>query len=164
MPTTPPSKPRIIVSACLLGHRVRYDGGHKFNQKVHSFLLSLEGAEIIPVCPETASGMPSPRPCQEFRGGAGKEVLCGKASIINEKGMDVTASFIAGSLKEFVRCLEKETRPVLAILKNKSPSCGHGKVYIDEKLTSGNGVFTTLLEFSGIRVISEEDLESSSDF
>ena len=98
MKTTPPSSdPKIIVSACLLGHNVRYDGGNKFNQAVQDFLHSIPEAAIITVCPESASGMPSPRPAQEFRGGAGKDVLQGKASVINENGKDVTSEFIRGS-------------------------------------------------------------------
>lgn len=163
MPTTRPSNPRIIVSACLLGFDVRYDGGNKLNQAVNDFLL-LEQAEVIPVCPETASGMPSPRPPQEFKGGTGKDVLRGKASIVNEEGTEVTTPFIKGSLKELVKSLEKKPKPVLAILKNKSPSCGHGKVYLDGKLSDGNGVFAELLELSGIKVISEEELEANPEF
>lgn len=164
MPTTPPFNPRIIVSACLLGHNVRYDGGNKLNPSVKDFLLLLEPFEIIPICPETASGMPSPRPPQEFRGGTGEAVINGKASIVNEKGVDVTADFINGSLKELVKCIETEPLPVLAILKNKSPSCGHGKVYLDGNLSAGNGVFSELLERAGIKVISEEDLEEDPEF
>ena len=164
MPTTPPFSPRIIVSACLLGHPVRYDGGHKFNQTVKDFLLQLEPFEIIPVCPETASGMPSPRPSQEFRGGTASEVIAGKASIVNEKGTDVTSEFLNGSLMEMVKCIETEPLPLLAILKSKSPACGHGKVYLDGKLTTGNGVFAELLERAGVKVISEEDLEANQEF
>ncbi len=164
MKTTPPSSnPLIVVSACLLGMDVRYDGGNKYNQTVNDFLLN-ERVEVIPVCPESASGMPSPRPSQEFRGGTGKEVLHGMALIVNEEGIDVTDAFLEGSNKDLARCLKREFLPVLAILKDKSPSCGHGKIYVDGKISEGNGVFAELLEQAGIKVISEAELEADPEF
>ena len=162
MKTTPRSNPHIIVSACLLGFDVRYDGGNKFNQAVNDFLL-LARAEVIPVCPEAAAGMPSPRPSQEFKGGTGAEVLHGTAFILNKEGADVTGFFMEGSRKLLDKCLKKEPRPALAILKNKSPACGHGKVYVDGKISTGNGVFAELLKLSGIKVISEEELEADPE-
>ena len=68
----------VLVSACLLGHNVKYNGGNNDNSAVHAFLRD---KQVIPVCPEVLSGMPVPRPPVE---------LC-KGRVINEKGMDLTA-------------------------------------------------------------------------
>jgi uncharacterized protein YbbK (DUF523 family) len=48
----------VIVSACLVGIRSRYDGTDSFSEDVVS---SLKGAFIIPVCPEQMGGLPGRR-------------------------------------------------------------------------------------------------------
>ena len=73
----------VLVSACLLGQNVKYNGGNNHNAAVHAFLRD---KQIIPVCPEVLSGMPVPRPPVE---------LC-KGRVINEKGMDLTAIYQKG--------------------------------------------------------------------
>ena len=73
----------VLVSACLLGQNVKYNGGNNHNAAVHAFL---RGKQIIPVCPEVLSGMPVPRPPVE---------LC-KGCVINKKGMDLTAIYQKG--------------------------------------------------------------------
>ena len=73
----------VLVSACLLGQNVKYNGGNNHNAAVHAFL---RGKQIILVCPEVLSGMPVPRPPVE---------LC-KGRVINKKGMDLTAIYQKG--------------------------------------------------------------------
>jgi uncharacterized protein YbbK (DUF523 family) len=51
---------KIGISACLLGERVRYDGGHKRNQMLLDY-LALRYA-LVPICPEVAAGLGVPRP------------------------------------------------------------------------------------------------------
>ena len=49
---------KIVVSACLLGHNCKYNGGNNFDEKVMAFL---QGKEVIPVCPEVLAGLGVPR-------------------------------------------------------------------------------------------------------
>ena len=78
---------KIAVSACLLGHCCKYNGGHNKNQDVLDFLQD-QGAEILPVCPETAGGLPRPRPPAEIQP---------DGRVVDNTGTDVTAAFQAGA-------------------------------------------------------------------
>ena len=86
---------KILVSRCLLGHRVRYDGGAHgpFDQ------LGAWQAEgrIVPLCPEVAGGLPTPRPAAEISGGQGVQVWSSQARVLTEAGEDVTAQFVDGA-------------------------------------------------------------------
>jgi len=135
-----------LCSACLLGIRCRYDGKSKRNRKV----IELTKKEIlIPVCPEQLGGLPTPREPAEQKG----------KKVFTRSGKNVTKKILKGA-KEVLRVAElfgiKE-----AILKQKSPSCGCGKIYdgtFTGKLIKGDGVTTSLLKKNKIKVISEEDL------
>ena len=144
-----------ICSACLLGIKCRYDGRDKPNAKV----LDLAKKEIlIPVCPEQLGGLSSPRDPSETTG-IGSEVLDGKARVITKDGKDVTQNFIKGA--EEVLKLAKLFNVKEAILKQRSPSCGCGKIYdgtFSNTLVDGDGVAAALLKRNNINVISEEDL------
>ncbi|MFH1207811.1 MAG: DUF523 domain-containing protein [Patescibacteria group bacterium] len=145
-----------LCSACLLGVNCRYDGGVKKNEKV----ITLANKEVlIPVCPEQLGGQPTPRRNAEIAGGNGNDVLDKKAKVIEPDNTDITDSFVAGAnetlkLAKMYNCTE-------AILKQRSPSCGTGKIYdgtFQGTLINGDGVTTALLKRNGIRVISEEEL------
>ena len=87
----------IIVSACLLGENCKYSGGNNKSEKV---LKYLEGKEYIMVCPEQLGGLTTPRDPSEITTDGqkdGKDVLDGKAKVISNKGVDVTANFIKGA-------------------------------------------------------------------
>ena len=139
---------RIAFSACLLGDRVRYDGGSKPVAEVAELA---EKVEAVRVCPETASGLPVPRPPAEQRQGR----------VYLADGRDVTEEFSLGA----ERCMGPLRRlPVsLAVLKAKSPSCGVGLVYdgtYSGRLVAGQGVFAERLEREGICVVTEETVRS----
>ena len=139
---------RVAISACLLGAPVRYDGGSK---PVSEVLELAEKVDVLRVCPETASGLPVPRPPAEQLGGR----------VLLSDGRDVTAEFALGSQ----RCLDAVRRsPVsLAVLKTKSPSCGVGLVYdgtYSGRLVPGQGVFAERLEREGICVVTEETVRA----
>jgi len=145
-----------LCSACLLGIACRYDG----KIKAHPTLLELAKREIlIPVCPEQLGGQSTPRPDAEISGGDGLKVLEGKARVLEPDGNDVTSNFIFGA---------EETLQIArlygineAILKQRSPSCGSGKIYdgsFGRKIIPGDGVTAALLKKNGIKVISEEEL------
>lgn len=145
-----------LCSACLLGINCRYDGQSKPDRKV----LELAKKEVlIPVCPEQLGGQPTPRFNSEIQGGDGKNVLEGTAKVREINGNDITVHFIRGAeetLKIAQLFVVKE-----AILKQKSPSCGCGKIYdgtFSGKLIDGDGVTTALLKKQGLKVITEEEL------
>ena len=83
-------KQPIIISACLLGRECRYNGSHS---KI-STLASLD-VEFIPVCPEEAGKLGTPRPASELKLSA-KEVLKGTGKIITNSGVHVTVQFFEG--------------------------------------------------------------------
>ncbi len=148
----------IIVSACLCGVNCKYSGGNSLNEKVMS--LFQQGKAVL-VCPEQMGGLCTPRPPCEILGGTGAEVLDGRCRVVGNDGKDdVTDEFIKGA-EETLR-IAKECGAELAILKSRSPSCGHGTIY-DGSFTGtriiGNGVAAELLERNGIRVITEEDMD-----
>ena len=100
--------PKVLVSRCLLGHRVRYDGGAS-GPYAQLAQWQAEG-RVIALCPEVAGGLPTPRAAAEIPGGQGVEVLAGKAAVITTEGEDVTEAFVSlgksGSgcyLKSFLR-------------------------------------------------------------
>ena len=86
---------KILVSACLLGQMVRYDGG---TCTVESEILQRWAAEglVIPFCPEVAGGLQVPRPPAEIRGAGGKAVLDGAGRVVTKAGADVTQAFLGG--------------------------------------------------------------------
>jgi len=147
----------ILVSACLLGTNCKYNGGNNFTPK----LLELKKENnIIPVCPEELGGLLTPREPCEIQNGAGKEVLKGKSRVMNKIGEDVTAGFIKGAKETLA--LAKQNSCSLAVLKERSPSCGCGIIYdgtFSGRLKEGNGVTAQLLLDNGIVVMTEKDFE-----
>lgn len=150
---------KILISACLLGEPVRYDGASKpLNHPViHEW--NKQG-RLVPSCPETAGGLFTPRPPAEIKGGSGKGVLDGSARVIT-RDKDVTANFIAGA--RAVLALAKEERISIALLKENSPSCGSSFIYngsFSGTLIPGMGVATALLQHHGIIVFGENDIDA----
>lgn len=153
--TNQSNKP-LIVSACLLGQPVRYNGCGKASDLV--LALQKSGRRIIAVCPEEMGGLPTPRPPSEIEAGSGEDVLAGRARVKADTGADVTVEFVAGAHK--VLQLAQEAGADCAVMKAKSPSCGCDRIYdgtFSGALKSGNGVATALLKQHGIRVLTEED-------
>ncbi|MEE9615346.1 MAG: DUF523 domain-containing protein [Thermodesulfobacteriota bacterium] len=138
----------VIVSACLLGIRSRYDGTDSLREELVS---ELRGTHVIPVCPEQLGGLPTPRPAAEITGGDGTDVLDGKARVVDEHGSDVTGAFVKGA--EEVLKLTKLTGAKTAILKEKSPSCGVSVICGGGGVEArGAGVTTALLKKNGVDV------------
>lgn len=153
-----------MVSSCLLGHKVRYDGkGGRLHAKIAEELR--DKVELVPFCPECSAGLTIPRPPAEIQKGCGYKVLRGDASVQTQKGQDVTDLFIAGANNALSVC-QKE-RLDFAILKERSPSCGSSVIYngtFSGQLISGVGVTTALLRDQGITVRSDEDVVNILDY
>jgi len=148
---------KVLVSACLLGERVRYDGGD-CRQGGLLEQWQREG-RIISLCPEVAGGLSVPRPPAEIAAGNSEAVLRGQHVIRRENGEDVTDAFVEGAEKALALCIRYCIR--LAILKEGSPSCGVSRVndgsFCKHKV-SGVGVTARLLQRHGIAVFSEAQL------
>lgn len=151
---------KILVSACLMGHAVRYDG--KAKPLVHPALerWRAEG-RLVTICPEMSAGMPVPRPPAEIADGAGGEdVLEGTARVVEVSGGDVTDAFVIAA--ENALKLAMETGCRYALLIDGSPSCGSGFIYdgsFSGRRRDGAGVTAALLRRAGIAVYSDGEID-----
>ncbi|WP_030167259.1 DUF523 domain-containing protein [Spirillospora albida] len=155
---------RVLVSSCLAGRPVRYDGGAR---PVASGVFDRWRSEgrLVPVCPEVSGGLPVPRPPAEIVGGDGTAVLDGTARVLANTGEDVTAAFLQGARQALDAARRAGVR--VAVLKESSPSCGTARIYdgtFTGRTVPGHGVTTALLERAGIRVFPEGDLEAAAAF
>lgn len=139
---------RYIVSACLAGVACRHDGRHSRDESV---VRLVRGGKAIPACPEQLGGLSTPRPPAELRKGDGGAVLRGEASIVDHAGRNVTDLYMRGAI-EFYR-LARTFGARSAVLKDRSPSCGLRRVYIDGRIRSGRGVAAALLEGEGLELL-----------
>ena len=137
----------ILVSACLLGEPCRYDGKSKACERVCALRKTYE---LVPICPEVMGGLPTPRVPSEIIGD----------HVVMQNGTDVTENYRNGAQKALSIALENGCN--LAILKERSPSCGCGEIYdgsFTKKLIAGDGITAALLKQHGIRVIGESDID-----
>lgn len=145
----------ILVSACLIGRRCRYDGGG-FDQYPDLRSLVEEGRAIA-VCPEELGGLSTPRPPAELVGGDGAGALAGAAHLHTQDGTDVTSAFLKGA--EATARIAAAHGARTAVLKARSPSCGCHGVYdgtFSGALVPGMGVTAARLTAMGLVVHSEE--------
>lgn len=144
---------KVLVSACLLGVPCRYDGAYKRYPGVEA---ALAGCEVVPVCPEQAGGMPTPRvPC-DLSGGDGHGVWARRATVVDRDGVDRSAAFREGARL----CLQQAPDAAWALLKSGSPSCGVLLTWIDGEKVAGQGVFAALLAKRGIPAKTELTADS----
>lgn len=137
----------LLISACLLGNKVRYDGQSKKDERIKK----LEGIFLlIPICPETDGGLPTPRlPCE----------IIGR-NVINSNGEDKTDFYNKGALLALKTALKHQAE--YALLKENSPSCGTNFIHdglFDNKLIKGSGKTAELLKKNGIKVFSENQID-----
>jgi uncharacterized protein YbbK (DUF523 family) len=151
---------KILISACLLGHAVRYDGKGKLLSHPAIERWKNEG-RLVSICPEMAGGMPVPRPPAEIENGAsGLDVLEGRARVLEITGGDVTAEFIRGARKALA--FAQDNGCDYALLIDGSPSCGSIAIY-DGSFSglkhAGNGITAALLAKAGISIFSHDQIE-----
>ncbi len=152
---------KILVSACLLGEAVRYDGA------AHGPFAQLQAwqaeGRVLALCPEMAGGLPTPRPPAEILGGQGRAVLAGQQVVRDCHGRDVSDAFRAGAARALA--LVREQGIGMAVLKARSPSCGNRQTYSGEfsgRLVDGAGVTAAALQAAGVVVFNEYELEQAA--
>lgn len=149
----------VLVSACLLGEAVRFDGG---DMRSDDDILQrwLREGRVVSVCPEVAGGLPVPRPRAEIADASGgAKVLAGVARAVDSNGRDVSACLVNGAERALAKVNEHGIR--VAVLKEGSPSCGSGFIFdgsFSNARIDGMGVTATLLAQNGVRVFSENRL------
>ncbi len=144
-------KEKLLISACLLGRACRYDG--RSVKAVDVDALS-EKYELIPVCPEVDGGLSTPRTPSERIG----------ERVMMRDGRDVTENYNKGAAHAYAECLSHGCTK--ALLKERSPSCGNGKIYdgsFSGTLTDRDGVTAEYLKARGICVFGESELEKLLD-
>ena len=138
---------RLLISACLLGCRCRYDGASKPQPWIAALA---ERHELVPVCPEQMGGLATPRLPAERQGDR----------VMTKEGADVTAQYRRGAEEALRLCRLFHCQA--ALLKERSPSCGCGSVYdgtFTGVLTAGDGVTAELLRAEGVPVYGESRAE-----
>ena len=133
----------ILISACLMGINCRYNGK---SEKINELEELKNKYNLIPVCPEIYGGLKTPRNPSE---------------IVNNSGEDVTKEYKKGA-EEILR-FAKFYDCKYAILKERSPSCGYGKIYdgtFSKALIQGNGITADLLSKNGIKIIGESNIKT----
>ena len=141
---------KILISACLLGVPCRYDGKSKPCPEAEKLAAT---HTLIPFCPECIGGLPTPREPSE---------ICGER-VISRAGTDVTGEYRRGAEEALAMC--RRLGCSCAVLKEKSPSCGHGKIYdgtFTGTLTDGDGITAALLSENGIPVYGESEIAALS--
>lgn len=138
---------KILVSACLLGENLKYNGKNNFNEVVAKLA---ESFELVPICPEVLGGLTIPRLPNEIN----------EDRVVNSAEVDVTYEFIKGANLALEKALKENIK--YAILKEKSPSCGVHKIYdgtFSGILIKGQGIACSLLEKKGIKCYNENEID-----
>ncbi len=151
---------KILISGCLMGQLVRYDGAAKPVANPH-LVRWLKAGQLIAFCPEIAGGFAVPRLPAEIEPGAeAQEVLNGVARILDRDGNDVTSGFLNGARAALNAAQKAGCRH--AILMDGSPSCGSGFIHsgrFDGVKRAGMGVTSALLLQNGIRVWNQNSID-----
>lgn len=146
------NKPKILISACLLGENCKYNGGNNADAICADKLAKLKRIyELIAVCPESMGGLTTPREPAE---------ICVNGRVLTKfSGRDVTREFLSGA--QICADIARKNGCKIAVLKERSPSCGSGEIYdgsFTGRLISGDGIATAALKKLGIRIVGESAL------
>ena len=145
---------KVVVSACLLGENCKYSGGNNRCVRLIERLSERPDIEVIPVCPEVAGGLPTPRPPAEIVDG----------EVVNNQGVSVDAEYRAGIAAEMERLapMIDAGEVAAAVLQSRSPSCGVHEVYdgtFTGRLIPGQGLFAEALAQAGVMLVDAADVE-----
>lgn len=142
---------KILISACLVGDKTRYDGKGNYHPLIKELL---EKYELVPFCSEVEGGLSTPRVPSEIKGDR----------VINKSGKDVTRNYNAGAEKALNICKYLDIK--IAILKDGSPACGVHQIHdgnFSGRKIKGMGITASLLSKNGIKVISEDEIQTLLD-
>ena len=143
---------KIFISACFMGEKVRYDGGHQALS--HQMIKKWQTEKrLVSGCPECLGGLTVPR--------APAEIQSNNQKVITIQGVDVTNKFTKGAEKALELCIQYKIK--FALLKESSPSCGSNTIYngaFSNTKIVGQGVTAKLLTEHNIQVFSENTIES----
>lgn len=137
---------KILISACLLGLKCRYDGRDNLHALIEELKLKYT---LIPICPEVEGGLTIPRIASEIQG----------SRVINKIGEDNTSFFAKGASIALEKA--KTSGAKIAILKSKSPSCGRDQIYdgtFSSTLIAGDGYTVSILKSAGMTILTEHDI------
>ena len=152
---------KVLVSACLLGRPVRYNGSAKTLEDALLDRWVSEG-RVVSVCPEVMAGLPTPRPPAEIANGeSGAAVIQRDGRIVEADGNDVTDAYLAGARIALEHALRHDCR--YAFVTDGSPSCGGSFIYhgtFKGRRIDGEGVTTALLRQHGITVFPQTEILS----
>ena len=145
---------KYLISACLVGDNVRYDGNNCLQPQL---LQLLREQRAVSICPEVIGGLKTPRAAAEIVGGGGLDVLQGRAKVLDCTGQDVSAAFIRGAYAALELAQQHQVTHV--VLKANSPSCGSTHIYDGHfrgVKIAADGVTAALLKQHAYTIISEE--------
>ena len=161
------NKEKILISACLCGKPVRYNGKFARNLIDENEIIKRWHQEdrLVLVCPEILAGLPTPRPSAEMQGVTGEAILSSQGVVLSQTGEDFTESFIAGA--KLVLEIAKTNNIKMAILKNRSPSCAPTDSYdgsFSDKTYLGRGVTAALLYRNNIKLFNEDQINLAAGY
>lgn len=148
---------KILVSACLLGAEVRYDGNHNLIDHPVIARWKQEG-RLVALCPEVLGGLPTPRPPAEVQSRF-------PLLVTSQDGEDFTPEFLSGA--EQASDIARKHGCCCALLKARSPSCGNRSSYdgsFTGRLISSPGVTAHELIREGTPVFNEEEIDDLINF
>lgn len=155
-------KQKILISACFLGQKVRYDG--KDNLLSHPGIQTLlKENRVVSICPEVSGGLSVPRAPAEIQSGfTADDILSGRGKIVDINGQNVTEAYYKGAKKALDLTVHNNIK--VAILKARSPSCGSKQVYngqFSRQLIDGMGITAAMLINAGIHVFDEDTIDEA---
>jgi uncharacterized protein YbbK (DUF523 family) len=143
------NKKKLLISACLCGENVRYDGK---NNLINEFEKLNQKYDLIPFCPEIAGGMTVPRVPSEI-------ISTNPLKVKDKNGLDTTSFFVMGAKKTLELCQQNDIK--IALLKSKSPSCGNNKIYdgnFNGTLVKGQGLTVNVLVQNNVKIYNENQI------
>lgn len=148
---------RVLFSACLLGQPTGWEGG-PYTDDLAVRLSKLPTVRSIAFCPENAT-LGTPRPLTTIHGGNGRDVLAGRARVLETTGRDVTTELVAGG--EAMLAAARRGDAELAVLLEISDSCGSHALYLgppeEKRYQKGTGVAAAILTNAGIPIVGQRD-------
>lgn len=154
---TPADPLRVLFSACLLGDATGWEGG-PYTAPLLVRFAGLANVAPIRFCPEN-HGLGTPRPFTTIHDGHGRDVLAGRARVLETTGRDVTKELVAGA-RAMLEVAQKG-RAELAVLMEISDSCGSHALYFGDSVIrryqKGTGVAAAVLGEAGIPIVGSRD-------